>query len=79
MKYPGLTLNSRWRFEVHIHRLVPRIKRMTAALRRLLLNIGGPEGRVHRLFVGVVRSMALYGLPIWAGEMMTPPTRRHCL
>ncbi|CAK9833157.1 hypothetical protein ANTRET_LOCUS9881 [Anthophora retusa] len=70
MKYLGLTLDSHWRFDEHFARMVPRVERTAAALGRLLPNLGGPGLRVRRLYMGVVRSMALYGSPIWAGDLM---------
>ncbi|CAK9815594.1 Putative 115 kDa protein in type-1 retrotransposable element R1DM [Anthophora plagiata] len=70
LKYLGLTLDSHWRFEVHFEHLVPRVERTAAALGRLLPNLGGPGMRVRRLYMGVVRSMTLYGSPIWAGDLM---------
>ncbi|XP_076237361.1 uncharacterized protein LOC143181056 [Calliopsis andreniformis] len=35
-------------------------------LGRLLPNLGGPNEMVRRLYVGVVRAMALYGCSVWA-------------
>ncbi|XP_063529546.1 uncharacterized protein LOC134740810 [Cydia strobilella] len=39
------------------------------ALGRILPNLGGPRGVCRRLYIGVVRSMALYGAPIWADTL----------
>lgn len=66
MKYLGLILDSRWNFRDHIARLAPRLTRAAGALRRLLPNLGGPNAGTRRLYLGVVRSMALYGAPLWA-------------
>ncbi|KOC70114.1 hypothetical protein WH47_08375, partial [Habropoda laboriosa] len=41
---------------------------------RFKFNLGGPGGRIRRLFVGVVGSMAQYGPPVWAGD----PIARRC-
>lgn len=43
---------------------------MTAALSRLLPNLGGPGGRVRRLYTNTVNSVALYGAPVWADVAM---------
>lgn len=43
---------------------------MAAALGRLLPNLGGPGDGVRRFYTGVVQSVALYGLPIWAGDLV---------
>lgn len=69
MKYLGLTLDSRWGFEEHFDRLVPRIQRVAGAMHRLLPNLGGPNEGVRRLYAGVVRSIALYGAPVWSHRL----------
>ncbi|CAK1598874.1 unnamed protein product [Parnassius mnemosyne] len=69
MKYLGLHLDSRWGFEEHFERLVPRIERVAGAMHRLLPNLGGPTEEVRRLYAGVIRSVALYGAPVWAKRL----------
>ena len=69
MKYLGLTLDSRWGFEEHFDRLVPRIDKVVGALHRLLPNLGGPTEEVRLLYAGVVRSMILYGAPVWSHRL----------
>ncbi|CAB0030954.1 unnamed protein product, partial [Trichogramma brassicae] len=66
MRYLGIVLDGRWNFGAHFAALVPRVMAAAGALTRLLPNIGGPEASCRRLYMGVVRSMALYGAPIWA-------------
>ncbi|XP_053990545.1 uncharacterized protein LOC128882803 [Hylaeus volcanicus] len=78
-KYLGLDLDSRWRWEGHFDRLVPRIQAVTTLLGRLLPNLGGPEEMVRRLYLGVVRSMALYGSPVWARDLVACRRGRHQL
>ncbi|XP_012548919.1 uncharacterized protein LOC114245119 [Bombyx mandarina] len=46
--------------------LVPRLMGTAGALTRLLPNIGGCSAGIRRLYLGVVRSMALYGAPVWS-------------
>lgn len=58
LKYLGLNLTSR--FEAHFRYITPRAEGMAARPGRLLPNVGEPEGRVRRLFVGVVGSVVLY-------------------
>ncbi|XP_018311666.1 uncharacterized protein [Mycetomoellerius zeteki] len=65
VKYLGLTLNSRWTFREHFRRLLPKAKKMAAAISRLT-NIGGPGERRRRMYASVVMSVIQYGLPIWA-------------
>lgn len=69
LKYLGLTLDSRWDFGEHFGRSVPRILKVVGALHRLLPNLGGPREGVRRLYGGVVRSMALYGAPVWSQRL----------
>lgn len=69
MRYLGLILDSHWRFEEHFRGLVPRLERIVAALGRILPNLGGPAGRVRHLYVAMVRSVALYGAPVWADDL----------
>ncbi|KAJ0169137.1 hypothetical protein K1T71_014945 [Dendrolimus kikuchii] len=39
------------------------------ALSRLLPNVGGPNATCRKLFEDIVRSMALYGAPVWADRL----------
>ncbi|CAK9799117.1 Putative 115 kDa protein in type-1 retrotransposable element R1DM [Anthophora plagiata] len=76
IKYLGLTLDSHWRFQRHFETLVPRVERAANSLARLLPNLGGPGVLVRRLYTGVVRSMVMYGSPIWAQDLVA--SRRSC-
>ncbi|XP_076302224.1 uncharacterized protein LOC143220473 [Lasioglossum baleicum] len=76
MKYLGLVLDGRWTFEDHFEELAHRLQRTGVELCRLLPNIGGPDERMHRLNAGVIRSMALYGAPVWAEELMARKKNR---
>nr|XP_034838764.1 uncharacterized protein LOC117994898 [Maniola hyperantus] len=69
LKYLGLTLDGRWGFEEHFERLVPRIQKVVGALHGLLPNLGGPREGVRRLYARVVRSIALYGAPVWSQRL----------
>ena len=71
MKYLGLTLDTYWRFTQHFRVLGPRLERQVCAFARTMRapNLGGPHEAVRRLYVTVVRSMALYGAPVWAGHL----------
>ncbi|KAA5586381.1 hypothetical protein F3H14_36425, partial [Pseudomonas aeruginosa] len=65
LRYLGLVLDGRWSFRAHFERLGPRLMAAAGSLSRLLPNVGGPDLVVRRLYTGVVRSMALYGAPVW--------------
>ncbi|XP_063547540.1 uncharacterized protein LOC134754988 [Cydia strobilella] len=66
MRYLGIVLDSRWTFKKHFEGLAPKLIGAASALSRLLPNVGGPNVGCRKLYAGVVRSMALYGAPIWA-------------
>lgn len=66
IKYLGVYLDSRWNFHEHFAHMAPRLMRAAQSLKRLLPNLGGPKAASRRLYLGVVRSMALYGAPVWA-------------
>lgn len=65
MKYLGIVLDSRWRFEAHFQQLAPKVQRCASSLATLLPNLGGAGPRCRTLYMNVVRSMMLYGAPIW--------------
>ncbi|XP_025270310.1 uncharacterized protein LOC112639685 [Camponotus floridanus] len=61
MKYLGLHLDGKWTFEEHFAQVAPRIGGIASSLARLLPNLGGPDGRIRKLYVDTVGSVALYG------------------
>lgn len=69
MKYLGLHLDSHWRFNAHLDRLFSRLREEIANFGRLLLNLGGPSDRCRRLYLAVVRSIALYGASVWSAAL----------
>ena len=66
MKYLGVYLDSYWNFHGHFQQLSTKLERTAGALSRLLPNLHGPQENVRRLYLGVLRSMALYGAQVWA-------------
>ncbi|XP_029163427.1 uncharacterized protein LOC114934885 [Nylanderia fulva] len=70
LKYLGLTLDGSWNFTEHFDRLVNKMDGVVGALCRLLPNLGRPDGRVRRLYMGIVNSITLYGVPMWADVAM---------
>ncbi|XP_026324255.1 uncharacterized protein LOC113233354 [Hyposmocoma kahamanoa] len=65
MKYLGLVLDGRWNFRTHFAQLAPKMVGAAAALEWLLPNVGGPGSVCRHLYSGIIRSMALYGAPVW--------------
>lgn len=76
MRYLGLTLDGRWSFGPHFRQLAPRLESATAALSRLLSNVGGPDLPCWRLYVGIMRSMALYGAPVFTAPDPSEETQK---
>ncbi|XP_011881222.1 PREDICTED: uncharacterized protein LOC105569393, partial [Vollenhovia emeryi] len=66
IKHLGLHIDGRWGFEEHVRRLAPRLDSAGNALSRLMPNLGGPSGKVRRLYANIITSMATYGAPVWA-------------
>lgn len=69
MRYLGLTIDSRWSFDDHFAGLAPRLVTAANQMSRLLPNLGGPCGRVRKLYATVLNSMALYGAPLWSSRI----------
>lgn len=69
IKYLGLHLDGRWTFGEHFRQITPRVDRAAMALCRLLPNLGGPDGRVRRLYAGTVHAMMMYGAPVWSEKV----------
>jgi len=61
----NLVLDSRWTFQNHFCLFLPRIWRIVAALRRLMVNIDRSGENRHRVYAFAFISFVLYG-PIWA-------------
>jgi hypothetical protein len=70
MKYLGLILDSKWGFRPHFEQLATRLGATISGLGRIMPNLGGPSEKVRRLYMGVVRSIAMYGAPVWCGPLV---------
>ncbi|XP_011160646.1 uncharacterized protein LOC105196409 [Solenopsis invicta] len=69
MRYLGPVLDNKWTFVPHFLRLVSRVRVVSASLGRLMPNLGGPGRGARHLYLGVVRSVALYDAPVWYPDM----------
>lgn len=67
IKYLGLTLSGR--LEKHFAHLALKIKRVTILLRRLLLSVAGSEDETRTPYMGMVKSIALYGASVWFSNL----------
>lgn len=69
LRYLGLQLDNLWNFESHLVGVAASAGIRATSLCRILLNLGGPDRRVRRLYANTVRAVALYGAPVWAGSL----------
>ena len=65
LKYLGVTLDQGLTFGKHIEEVTKEAERTTAALARLLPNIGGTSSSKRRTLCSVANSIILYAAPIW--------------
>lgn len=63
-------LDDRFNFDELLERLKPRVEELALHLCHLLSNVGGPELKVRRLYVNVLKSKELYGASVWAVRFM---------
>lgn len=66
LKYLGVWIDARLSFKEHLRCIGDKAARTCSLLCRIMPNIGGPRQWKRRLIAGVVKSVILYGAPIWA-------------
>jgi len=79
IKYLGLQLDATWSFGEHFRCLAPKVEGVAMALGRLLPNLGGPGGRVRRVYATVVASSPLRGPCVGRRCCGHPPSERSTL
>ncbi|XP_011147491.2 uncharacterized protein LOC105187996 [Harpegnathos saltator] len=79
IKYLGLTLDNRWSFGPHFRQLAPRMRKTGLAVASLMRAQRGPDWRAHRLYMSAVLSIALYGTPIWALQLLASGSGKRWL
>lgn len=62
MKYLNLNLDGKWSFKRHFTAVAERTSIRANILGHLMPNIGGPSGRVRRLYANTVSVVIRYGL-----------------
>ncbi|KAL4103980.1 hypothetical protein QTP88_019293 [Uroleucon formosanum] len=65
IKYLGVELNFKLGFKEHIKMVRAKALKTSAALTRLMPNIGGPSPTIRKLLTSVVNSYLLYAAPVW--------------
>ncbi|CAB0030936.1 unnamed protein product, partial [Trichogramma brassicae] len=71
VRYLGLLVDARLRFNLHLRTASERAARVAGALSRLMPSIGGPRSSRRKLYAHVVDSVLLYGAPIWSSAAET--------
>lgn len=78
IKYLGVILDRRLNFSAHLKYAGAKASRSYSALARMLPNVGGPRSSRRHLLASVVKSVFLYGAPIWVESLKTVQNRRMC-
>lgn len=66
LRYLGVQIDARLRFDDHLRIVSSRAAAVCNALARLMANIGGPRQARRKLLANVVSSVMLYAAPIWS-------------
>lgn len=65
LKYLGMMIDVRLSYKTHIDKACEKAARVTAALSRIMANIGGPSQSRRALLAKVSQSVLMYAAPIW--------------
>lgn len=76
IKYLGVFLDFRLNFNQHVEEAAMKTSKVTAALARLMPNVGGPRQKKRNLLMSVSTSVLLYGAPIWADALKNRMNRK---
>lgn len=65
LKYLGIVLDGRLSFRAHFNTLLPKVEKTATYLGQILPNTFGPGTKTRTLYAEVLKSMTLYGSPVW--------------
>ncbi|CAB0032299.1 unnamed protein product [Trichogramma brassicae] len=71
IRYLGLHIDARLRFDVHLAKASEKTRSVAGALASIMPRTGGPRSSRRKLYAGVVDSVLLYGAPIWSSATET--------
>lgn len=69
IKYLGLHLDSKLKFDEHARVAANKADEATNRLTRIMPNTGGAKSHRRKLLASVTQSIMLYGAPVWAKHM----------
>lgn len=76
VRYLGLMLDPKWCFDAHLSWVAGKAEKIMGALRGLMHNLRGPRESRRQLYASVVRSVILYGAPVWAEDKILKSAKR---
>lgn len=77
VRYLGVHIDDRLRFNEHLQIVSARARATSNALSRIMPNIGGPRQIRRRLLSSVVSSIMLYGAPVWSDALVVTAYARQ--
>lgn len=76
IKYLGVMIDDRMNFGAHINYIADKASKVTAALSRMMPNVGGPKQSKRQVIARVVSSTILYAAPVWSGSLEVQRTKK---